>query len=107
MLTIYVHIQYNYKENFLAAQWLGFGTFTIKSPGSVPGGGTNIPQTIQLGHQSSYKESFQGFPLWPSDSVLQVQGAWGQASGIPHGWGGQKKSINQSNPCLIEPLQKK
>ena len=29
----------------------------------------------------------------------------GQATRIPRGWGGQK--INQSNPCLIEPLRKK
>ena len=46
------------------------------SPGSVPAWGTDIPQTIQLGHQFSYKESLQGFPLWFSglESICQGVG---------------------------------
>lgn len=34
-------------ENSLAIQWLGFGTFTASSPGSTPGRGTMIPQTVR------------------------------------------------------------
>ena len=29
-------------ENFLAAQWLGLGTFTVMTLGSIPGQGTKI-----------------------------------------------------------------
>lgn len=34
-------------ENSVAIQWLGFGTFTASSPGSTPGRGTMIPQTVR------------------------------------------------------------
>ena len=32
--------------NSLVVQWLGLCTLTAKSPGSIPGSGTNIPQAV-------------------------------------------------------------
>ena len=32
-------------------QWVGFGTFIAKGLGSVPGQGTEIPQSTQLGQK--------------------------------------------------------
>ena len=37
--------------NSLAAQWLGFHTFTAKGVGSVPGQGTKIPQAMWCGQK--------------------------------------------------------
>ena len=33
----------------LAVQWLGFGVFTARGPGSTPGWGTKIPQAARRG----------------------------------------------------------
>ena len=33
--------------NSLAVQWLGLCALTAEGPGSIPGGGTNIPQAAQ------------------------------------------------------------
>lgn len=34
-------------ENCVVVQWLGLCTLTAKSPGSIPGWGTKIPQAVQ------------------------------------------------------------
>ena len=42
-------------RNSLAVQWLGFGTFTAKAPGSIPGQGTKIPQAMPQGQRIKIK----------------------------------------------------
>lgn len=37
----------NIPGSSLVAQWLGLSTFGCRGPGSVPGWGTEIPQTVQ------------------------------------------------------------
>ena len=41
--------------NSQEVQWLGLGTF-ILGPGSVPGGGTKIPQTAQHDQEKKKKQ---------------------------------------------------
>ena len=38
-------------RNSLAVQWLGFRALTAKGPGSIPGGGTKIPQATRCGQK--------------------------------------------------------
>ena len=42
----------NITRNSLAVQWLGLHALTAKGPGSIPGGGTKIPQAVQHGQKN-------------------------------------------------------
>ena len=39
------------RSNYLAVKWLGLCALAVKGRGSIPGGGTKIPQAAQHGHK--------------------------------------------------------
>jgi len=46
-----VFLKKNYPGEFPEVQWLGLCTFTAEGVGSIPGCGTEIPQTMQCGQK--------------------------------------------------------
>ena len=49
--------------NSLVVQWLGLHAPTARSPGSIPGEGTKIPQAMQSGPKKKVLKSLKIFNL--------------------------------------------
>ena len=47
--------------NSLAVQWLGLSTLTAEGPGSIPGGGTKIPQVLWRDQKKKKKKKMMPF----------------------------------------------
>lgn len=79
-------------RNSLVVHWLGFGAFTAKCPGSVPGLGTEIPQALHNKNhnkQPALSGRMFGKPRVRSDcgsshlghGILWQQHLWGSSQG--------------------------
>ena len=62
--------------NSLVVQWLGLGVFTAGAWGSIPGGGTKIPQATQYGQNTKTKQPKNGRVLesWEREGLAARQG---------------------------------
>ena len=58
-LNSYIVLKEYHLENSLEMLWLGLLAFTAEGPGSIPGGGTKIPQAVQYEQKERKKGTSQ------------------------------------------------